>query len=62
MKLKKERVDGASDLKRVKSLNERKVLKGFTAEVICFGMPRPPACFFCGYLKSTSICCGHEIL
>ena len=39
-----------------------KVLKGFTAEVGCFGMSRPPAYSFCGYLRSTSICCGHEIL
>jgi len=37
VKLKKERADGASDFKRLKSLNERKVLRGFTAEacLIC---------------------------
>ena len=33
-----ERADGASDFKRLKSLNERKVLRGFTADVRCFGM------------------------
>ena len=53
---------GFSDFKRLKSLNERKVLRGFTAEVRCYGMSRPPAYSFCGYLRSTSICCGHEIL
>ena len=28
----------------------------------CFGISRPPTYSFCGYLRSTSICCGHEIL
>ena len=25
-------------------------------------MSRSPAYSFCGYLRSSSICCGHEIL
>ena len=53
---------GPATSKDIKSLNERKVLRGFTAEVRCFGMSRPPVYSFCGYLRSTSICCGHEIL